>query len=1399
MPIGLNNTDIEVDYGGGNIFNVDIPKYLLTTTTEVSGEEIPIVNKDVLTRTQYDTGSDVTNGLVAHYKFNNPNPLNDEKGNYPLTNSGTNVIFTSSEKVVGESSYFPASSDGTNHLSITNSFNPYTIWSGNGITFSWWMKLGSSQTYGRPFEFGSDSNNRITNYAYSGTNTITIRVAGSADLANIQLFPGNNGVGIWKHYVWSIDTSGVWSSYLNGVNQNISFTLNIPNISYTQARLGESLYGGPSDMLQGYIDDFRIYNKALSATEITDLYNLGAVNIEEGDISGTNDKYIAYKYIGGNDNGSGQTEYNLHFNNPALCDILVVAGGGAGGGNGQGGGGGAGALIYYEDIILQGNYTIKVGNGGTNGNTANVGDSGSDSEFKRTSDGKQQFLAKGGGGGGTLNSAGYLPGNGGSGGGGAGDSISGTIIDDSNIVNGIVINVITNTNVVEHYDITMFSGDRGVDSLNDVGCFGNNGGIEQFGGHDDWGAGGGGAGTKGSPTSESGGIQYAGDGGSGKKYNITGTEVYYAAGGGGGIKPDANSLNTAQVGAGGLGGGGAGGGGGTADSAVDSNGVNGEPHTGSGGGGVGASTAANYKGGDGGSGIIIIRYKDENINSDAYIPQGDNASQYTILDSDSTNLVAHYKFDEGEEYTDSASGFYNLIDLGITSLFSTDEKVFGKSAHESGTEAKIQFPDSIASQISELSSTTGITFSFWFNMNTSSGAWASLFEFSNKESDTTLTNRIGISKNNTTNNIWIGIKEDNVITSMTCGVVDNEWHHITWSIDNRGTWQVYFDGVNQYPNKFKQIPQIYNYDYSYLFGSVQSSQTNGYIDDFRIYNKVLNPLEIHYLANKSIKLVPIELDSEYSLLTFLYHNDLNSEDTLDYDFGAQSYYNLTFDNPTECDILIVGGGGAGGGGSGTGTGAGGGGGGQVQLIQSFQATAGSSYNVSVGKGGQGIFNTSYMTGSSGYNSSFDTYVSLGGGGGGVRNYSGSATYTGGGAGGYGGGAGDGTGYDGGLGGVSGAPAGQRGGGGGAGSGGDGGDYSGASGGYGGIGIDRVGDFIFSEKFGTSIGYLENGTTWFGGGGGGSGESGAGTNGVGRHGGTSGNNSTGISQSASWGGGSGGAVVLNANTDVDGDGSYDHKVGDGGSGIVLVKYKRNMGTPTITTTSKLAQWTYSSSDTSVYHSGNVGIGTFPVANYSLNVKGDINTTNLYKEGSLIGRGKIIDQDGLKEWKYSNSNTTTYFMGNVGIGVTNPSVALEVDGTILKKAGINFKIQHPLNHNKWLYHTGLEGPRYDNIYRGKKVISGGYGEINIDMECNSAGGMSSGTFVALNNNPFLYLRNNQTFDNVIGYIDNGIIKVNCENTSDDVEVEWMVIGERKDNAIKKSQLTDNQGRLLCERQL
>ena len=89
------------------------------------------------------------------------------------------------------------------------------------------------------------------------------------------------------------------------------------------------------------------------------------------------------------------------------------------------------------------------------------------------------------------------------------------------------------------------------------------------------------------------------------------------------------------------------------------------------------------------------------------------------------------------------------------------------------------------------------------------------------------------------------------------------------------------------------------------------------------------------------------------------------------------------------------------------------------------------------------------------------------------------------------------------------------------------------------------------------------------------------------------------------------------------------------------------------------------------------------------------------------------------------------------------------------------------------------------------------MDIDNECNETGGMTSGTFVALNRNPQLYLRNNKTFDKVKGEIIGGTIRIHCENTRDKIEVNWMVMAERQDNNIKMSLLTNNEGNLICEK--
>jgi hypothetical protein len=101
----------------------------------------------------------------------------------------------------------------------------------------------------------------------------------------------------------------------------------------------------------------------------------------------------------------------------------LVVGGGGSGSEAHGGGGGAGAVIFMKDVIMNGNYTIKIGNGGICEVTAGVngkGRKGNDTEIFKTNNINNKIVAEGGGGGGQLANA-----NGGSGGsGGGGDAYS---------------------------------------------------------------------------------------------------------------------------------------------------------------------------------------------------------------------------------------------------------------------------------------------------------------------------------------------------------------------------------------------------------------------------------------------------------------------------------------------------------------------------------------------------------------------------------------------------------------------------------------------------------------------------------------------------------------------------------------------------------------------------------------------------------------------------------------------------------------------------------------------------------------------------------------------------------------------------------------------------------------
>jgi hypothetical protein len=247
-------------------------------------------------------------------------------------------------------------------------------------------------------------------------------------------------------------------------------------------------------------------------------------------------------------------------NRASDVEYLIVAGGG-GGGSRHGGGGGAGGMrsgtVEGAAVNVEG-YPVVVGAGG-----AGVAAHNNSAPFPAPSSGSPSSVlgvdAVGGGTGG--NSGGPSGGSGGSGGGSSNGSAS---PGSATVLQGNIGG--------------QGSGAPGTPYL---------------------GAGGGGAGSSGVAPNTSTGV--AGAGGSGRATVIAGNSpVTYAGGGGGG-----GGSSSQSPGAAGADGGGAGGFGG---------GAGGNATSGSGGGGGGGSfddgqNPQNKKGGDGGSGRVIVRYR----------------------------------------------------------------------------------------------------------------------------------------------------------------------------------------------------------------------------------------------------------------------------------------------------------------------------------------------------------------------------------------------------------------------------------------------------------------------------------------------------------------------------------------------------------------------------------------------------------------------------------------------------------------------------------------------------------------------------------------------------------------------------------------------------------------------
>ena len=194
--------------------------------------------------------------LPSTYPVLDSNQGNYKTGNYAL-------------KFVRSSSQF---------LNLNTNITFYNIMNNNGISFAMWIKIPNI-TSPSPSSTGS----RILDIGNGSTSYFNMQLNGNNLVFNINNNTGTN-VGTfsvssiiddnWHHFVWNIAQNGKWTFYIDNVYTNPSVTATLPietNTANTRY-LGRSIEATPK-YLTGIIDDFRIYNRTLTATEVDLIYN----------------------------------------------------------------------------------------------------------------------------------------------------------------------------------------------------------------------------------------------------------------------------------------------------------------------------------------------------------------------------------------------------------------------------------------------------------------------------------------------------------------------------------------------------------------------------------------------------------------------------------------------------------------------------------------------------------------------------------------------------------------------------------------------------------------------------------------------------------------------------------------------------------------------------------------------------------------------------------------------------------------------------------------------------------------------------------------------------------------------------------------------------------------------
>lgn len=212
--------------------------------------------------------------LIAYYKFDEASGnAVDVVGGFNLTNNGS-AGFVSG--LIGNCADY-GTTNSTKFFRISNNLGI----TGGAITISTWIKMrteiaGGVQTIALQGDAGVDVNYIVTYEYNGGTRRIGFNRQKQAVSNNIRYGNATLGTSSWHHVVLTYDGTNL-AGWLDGtqIASNLATSGNGSAAAVSDLILGADQGQNAYNYLNAYQDETAIYNRAISPTEIAELYNSG--------------------------------------------------------------------------------------------------------------------------------------------------------------------------------------------------------------------------------------------------------------------------------------------------------------------------------------------------------------------------------------------------------------------------------------------------------------------------------------------------------------------------------------------------------------------------------------------------------------------------------------------------------------------------------------------------------------------------------------------------------------------------------------------------------------------------------------------------------------------------------------------------------------------------------------------------------------------------------------------------------------------------------------------------------------------------------------------------------------------------------------------------------------------